>query len=282
MKKCILFNLIGGILFTFGNINAQKPSCGTGITLSQITLENTINVSAVGSNQSLPQANRKYSIAVYIVKDSSYQAGVTQTELDAALNLLNENFQPIALSFHICSTNYVNNYQFNSLYTAKNGTSLTTEFATTDMINLYLVEKLYDSTSVAVNGLTYYPAAGKNYIFLKKSALTTNEIVHQMGHFFNLYHTHETALGVELVSRSSGCSTTGDKCCDTNADPNISGASNSNCEYSGSLSDSNGTKYQPSVKNFMSYGDISCRCNFTPTQYVRIVYAVKNLRKTLN
>ncbi len=42
-------------------------------------------------------------------------------------------------------------------------------------------------------------------------------IAHEMGHYFGLLHTHETANGTELVN-GTNCGTAGDLLCDTPAD----------------------------------------------------------------
>ena len=101
-----------------------------------------------------------------------------------------------------------------------------------------------------------------------------------MGHFLNLYHTHETAFGNELVNRTN-CSSTGDKCCDTEADPGLEGLIDKSCLYTGKLKDTSGAFYQPKPKNIMSFSNDDCRCNFSRTQFLRIIYTLQNLKKDL-
>lgn len=43
---------------------------------------------------------------------------------------------------------------------------------------------------------------------------------HEMGHYFDLLHTHETKFGVECPS-GNNCSTAADLLCDTPADPEL-------------------------------------------------------------
>ena len=43
---------------------------------------------------------------------------------------------------------------------------------------------------------------------------------HELGHYFDLYHTHETSFGTECPS-GSNCQSAGDMVCDTPADPNL-------------------------------------------------------------
>ena len=60
---------------------------------------------------------------------------------------------------------------------------------------------------------------------------------HEVGHYFHLYHTHQSSFGDECVD-GSNCLSAGDLLCDTPADPNVSGLVNySTCEYEGTLLD---------------------------------------------
>ncbi|MGB6035289.1 MAG: M43 family zinc metalloprotease, partial [Cryomorphaceae bacterium] len=92
---------------------------------------------------------------------------------------------------------------------------------------------------------------------------------HEFGHIFDLAHTHETAWGQELVTRTgpaANCTSAGDRFCDTPADPNISGDVSASCVYTGSGTDANGDSYAPSTSNIMSYSRKECRVSFTPSQ----------------
>ena len=90
-----------------------------------------------------------------------------------------------------------------------------------------------------------------------------------MGHYFGLYHTHQTSFGKELVD-GSNCETAGDLICDTPADPNL--LSNRSCVYEGSVVDENGAVYQPDVTNYMSYTRHFCRSSFSEQQLVLMNY----------
>ena len=115
---------------------------------------------------------------------------------------------------------------------------------------------------------------------MEKGCLTGTTLAHQMGHFLNLYHTHETAFGNELVIRSN-CSTAGDKCCDTEADPGLAGLVDNLCVYTGKLKDTSGNFFQPKPKNMMSFSSDECRCDFSRTQFLRMIYTLQNLKKNL-
>jgi hypothetical protein len=261
---------------------SQGGVCGTYISKAQDSLEKTFTITPLIATQSLPQVNRDLSLALYIVKDSTGNAGIIQSDIDAALVKLNSYFAPISLKFHWCTTVYINNYQLDNLTAGNNEKDLTVSYSTPYVINLYLVSTLTDIYKNSVKGLSYMPGDKKNFIYITKENFNTSEIGHQFGHFFNLYHTHETYFGNELVNNSATCATTGDLCCDTKADPTLSeGLVDNNCLYTGKIKDSNNQFFTPSVKNMMSFSNKECRCFFSQTQYLRVIYTLEHLKSTL-
>jgi hypothetical protein len=282
MKKKIIF-LIVALYFVAGIslLNGQSTgSCGTYISDSQKSLESTFSITEGKSTQSLPQVNRVIAISVFVVKEEVPPYFDVST-LNGVITNLNQYFNPIALSFKICNVTTVNNYQYDNLDINGNAKDLTTQFSEKNTINLYLVSGLADKKGNGVCGLTYMPGdTGKNFIIMTKSCFQGITLAHQIGHFFNLYHTDETTFGIELPD-GSNCSIAGDKCCDTNASPDLSiNGMVTNCIYSGKAKTS-GQLFSPSVKNIMALSPISCRCYFSRTQYLRIIYALNNFRKYL-
>ncbi|HEX2935993.1 MAG TPA: M43 family zinc metalloprotease [Bacteroidales bacterium] len=276
MKAWILF-----ITLTVVHFNITAQWCGTTVLANQIQLESTLSIPALTPTQGLPKVNRNLSVAFYVVLDSLKRAGVTTNQIDDAIARLNTEFSPIGLQFHICSVNYVENYQFDNIQAGGNENALTLSNSTKDVINIYLATAVFDPFKNAVKGYTYMPASSRNYIFLTKYFIEGSELSHQLGHFFNLYHTHETAFGREDVARDN-CDKAGDLCCDTEADPNIFGMVNADCLFSDeSLKDPKGALYNPSSKNIMSYSSDICRCYFSKMQYQRIAHAVLHLKTNL-
>ena len=116
-------------------------------------------------------------------------------------------------------------------------------------------------------------------------ALATNKSTfpHEIGHYFNLYHTHETAFGTECTN-GSNCATAGDLVCDTPADPNVLGNVSTACLWTGSATPPCGGSppYNPPVRNFMSYSNKDCRDHFTAQQNSRALTTLNTLRLELN
>lgn len=92
-----------------------------------------------------------------------------------------------------------------------------------------------------------------------------------------MYHTFETAYGVEHILRSGSCLnciTAGDLLCDTEADPHSDSYDtgnfiDANCIYSGSIQQTcsgNTSSYNMDPHNIMAYGRRACRDIFTNGQ----------------
>ena len=278
-KKLFLASVIFCFAATMGQLIGQTNSCGTYISNSQKNLETKFTITEGTPTQSLPQVNRTISIAAFIVKERN--SPYFKTNLDSIVSILNVNFRPIALSFKICSKTIVNNFQFDNINPSLNTKDLTVQYAEQNTINLYLVSGLIDKKGSSVCGYTYMPGdTGKNYIFMNKGCINSTSLTHQLGHFFNLYHTNETEFGEELPD-GTNCNTAGDRCCDTNASPDLSITGMvTNCIYTGTVKRST-QLFSPSTKNMMALSSDICRCNFSRTQFLRILQALNNYRNYL-
>ena len=120
----------------------------------------------------------------------------------------------------------------------------------------------------------------EDYIVMTNScADNTSTLAHEIGHYFDLYHTHETAFGSELVN-GTNCGIAGDLFCDTPADPRLSGLVTSfpNCNYVGTETDGNGQAYVPDTSQIMSYAPKQCRVDFTSEAETQILFTSENAR----
>ena len=114
-------------------------------------------------------------------------------------------------------------------------------------------------------------------------AINGSTIVHELGHYLSLYHTHgptNTGTTTELVN-GSNCIISGDDLCDTPADPNLSGLVTNSCQYTGTAFDANGQAYVPDPTNIMSYSKKVCRTFLSSDQYNRANYSALNDRSYL-
>ena len=206
------------------------------------------------------------------------------------LEKLNFWYSNARVSFY--SLGSVNTISNTSLYNFNDASfiSLIENYGHTNAINIFFVGSI--NGSAVITGEARFPldvaetyslknsngiVIGKNF---PESYLAEKTVPHEMGHYFGLYHTHETEFGAELVNGSNS-STAGDRITDTPADPNRTGCVIL-CIYSTFCSsrDANNQKYSPQVNNIMSYYD-NCGGLITSGQYSRVQWG-KYVRNILN
>ncbi len=223
--------------------------------------------------------NKTLSVHIYIVASGFNIYNYSAADYQPNWDVLNEIFEPINLQFAICGETLIPNYNYNVLSREPDPeTGLTEEdemmaqYYIPNVINVYYIQDLLNEPEV--DGYAYFPG-GPDIIVLRKEH-GESTIPHEMGHFFGLYHTFETELGVELCN-GSNCEVAGDLVCDTPADNN---GNTADCQYDDLSTDSNGDFYTPYTSNIMSYYT-ECSCKFTPQQYNRMAWMYLNERNYL-
>src|ERR1035437_6232653 len=176
MDKKYFIVLFSALVVSFIPVLAQD-GCGTVFSASQKTLESSVVITEGKPTESLPQVNRTLSIAVFVVYSKGNVAGITETNIQNAINTLNLYFNPISLKFQMCSVSYVDNYQLNTelsharvssnkIVISDHEKDLLTLYNVPNTINLYLVNAITDSLGRAACGFTYMPGdGGKNSVF---------------------------------------------------------------------------------------------------------------------
>ena len=108
-------------------------------------------------------------------------------------------------------------------------------------VNIYFPNSLAtaNGTACGVASLTSLPVQG--VVIRKNCAGVANNpstAPHEVGHYFDLLHTHETVYGAECVD-GSNCGNAGDLLCDTPADPVLDVTTNMDaaCLYTGTETD---------------------------------------------
>jgi hypothetical protein len=277
MKNFLTYGIpVSFLVLLFIPSVAQPYPCGTSVTQEQKEYESALSDSVA----QLTELNRTLHLAVYIVKDNKGQPNVDPAALSEAIAQVNTAFDRIKTTFTLYSLSYIDNYNFNEIRMGTNEKAMLTQHAMPEMVCIYLVNKLYNTMGQEIGSYTYYPFASTEVILLKKDCLNGAFLTEQMGHFFNLYHTHETAFGNEYVKRTN-CSTAGDRCCDTPADPGLTGIVSAGCQYNGTGKDAGGTYYAVTTHNFMSFSPLNCRCYFSEEQYIRMINCMLKAKKHL-
>lgn len=228
-----------------------------------------------------------------VLQDNGY--GDISSSLNNVFSQLNFWFANMGVSFYQQGNI---NYIFNSNYYSMNNSdeaSILDNYAANNAINIFFVGS-FPNRGANVTGYAKFPIGDccpSNQSYSNKSSnamfISTNfpmtyqaekTIPHEMGHYFGLLHTHETALGYERVN-GSNCSSAGDQICDTPADPNTSTTwTKIFCTTVFNSRDANGDRYRPQLDNIMSYYD-GCGGRITSGQYNRMIWGY-NVRTNPN
>lgn len=230
---------------------------------------------------SLPCLNKEFNVVAHIVRDSLGEMNITEGRIDSSIMLLNERFAPICVSFKLCDVRIIDNFQYDNTEDENEWTEMEVKYLAERRINIFYVQSIPwsevdDACGMApVGGITNEADQAHSSILMVKEC-SINTLVHEMGHFFGLYHTFETRFGEELVD-GSNCETAGDLVCDTPADPYSINTPPENyvdeeqgCRFIDGSSDANGAPYIPHVANIMSYYQDGCLCGFTHGQFTRM------------
>lgn len=278
MRSSLRFLITFLFFWVAGSAASQIDfECGTVIPREYLEAEKRAMPGYFGCEQ-VNRVDRKFSVLFQIFRDSSGAVGVSDLQLSEAIDNLNEEFEPIGFTFEFCEKRILDNHQFNHFVFEDHSDDMLAMYYEPNIINMFVSSSI-EKQENQLGGYAYFPGSiiidvihlSKN-VFVPLPGGSPSTIIHEMGHFFGLFHTFETDFGEELVD-GSNCATAGDKVCDTEANPSVSGAGfNDNCDYVGQPeTDSMGNYFVPPVQNYMSYVPGKCRCDFTKQQYNRMV-----------
>ncbi|RFS13563.1 GEVED domain-containing protein [Emticicia sp. C21] len=251
-------------------VNGNNPiECGTSVPSQKVVEQHEKLMKQLaqrGTNLASPVV---IPIKAHIVRKSDGSGGISIDSIASAIAVMNTKYASINMSFSLCSNvHYIDSDELYTLNVDYENNKLV-QNNVNDALNIYFVGSLV-TNSATLSGIAAFPSADKaeNRIIMSNDATNSKgALSHEMGHYWNLFHTHENFLGKELVN-GSNCEIAGDFVCDTPADPK--GSYNSNtCTYTGHAVDANGQSYNPMVNNLMSYY-LLCHDIFTAEQYTRI------------
>lgn len=224
----------------------------------------------------------KIPLKIHIIRNSDGSNGLDKYDLEIAIDNLNRIYSNAYMEFYVFEEiNYIDDTNRSSHFVKGDEKTLSGSNYVPGIINIYFTDYIENASEQSICG---YGINDKkvNLILMKNScAMNGSSLAHEMGHIFSLVHTHgpwNSKLTTELVD-GSNCDTDGDGICDTPADPRLSSQNvNSNCEYIGNQTDSNGDVFNPDTGNIMSYSRKACRGYFTPQQLSRM-YAFFQVEK---
>jgi hypothetical protein len=216
-------------------------------------------------------------IAPHIVRMSDGTGGLPVARYEQAVADANGHFAPSGIVFFTKGAiDFIDSDAFYTTSSLDEIDDLRTTNTVADAINIYFTENL-NYESGALCGISAFTFSSVQAIAMRNSCTANpaglgnhSTFSHEIGHYFDLFHTHETAFGDELVD-GSNCGVAGDLLCDTPADPRLgSGNVNTACEYTGDERDANNDLYAPDPALLMSYSLKHCRDLFSDDSYTQI------------
>ncbi|MGH9935562.1 MAG: M43 family zinc metalloprotease [Blastocatellia bacterium] len=263
----------------------EKTECGTVISPEQIKAElarkaeSARNKSAALALAPNTNAPIYLPLTIHMVCDSFGVGGFNSPgELERTIEVLNQMWQPVGIQFFIYGQIDFSIHDDTFYYLANDDAkqdALRRINSVPNTINVYFTN---------LNGITgqaRFTHENAQGILLDYTTMSEyyggiwklDVFAHEIGHYFDLYHTHEDDFGSECPS-GSNCDTTGDLLCDTPADPRLNQGfvDVTNCTYNNMAAtpaDCAGA-YNPSVRNLMSYAPGHCRNEFTPGQISKV------------
>ncbi len=271
------------VSFVCVNVNAQ---CGAELTDEDLAYMQKAQTPMRSFNANITRGVRDFPVKVHIIRRQNGQGGISEASVIAALQKANEYYINANLRFIMLKgINYIDSDQYYS-FSNKQEDEFCNRWDVDNVINLYFFGSVKRGNA-DVCGYSYYPNSGsarsdKDRVALRNDCVDGGStLIHELGHFFSLFHTHGGRSEKELVTRSTGirnCEKAGDALCDTPADPMILNEVSRDCRYFGTRTDARGEKYQPDPKNIMAYSASGCRQRFSKGQFARMNYAALNMR----
>ena len=218
-------------------------------------------------------------ITSHIVRYSDGSGGLAEDRVTTAIKNLNDHVASTGLVFfQDGDTIYLDSDEYADC-TGNESYTLREIDPVAGSVNIYFVP-LFDYCGISsFYGSGVQGIVMNNYCTANPSVPNYSTFSHEVGHYFNLYHTHETYIGVECVD-GSNCDSAGDLFCDTPADPRLSYLVDNSCVYIGTDLDAcgSGDSYNPSTVNLMSYSTKWCRDTFTLEQLSMFLWSAENQR----
>ena len=154
----------------------------------------------------------------------------------------------------------------------------------TQYLNVWIVREIVHPQGRGVAGYAYYPSAhGRPFdgVVMEARWLRTEGgaaiLAHEIGHYLGLFHTFEGGC------RNDDCTRDGDRVCDTPPDASRAGVPCNETTNSCTTDAQSGfSSDQPDpTSNFMDYGRLDCKYDFTPGQRDRMLATLESTRRSL-
>lgn len=289
MKVLVSIGIVGlCVMSTFGQSEARFE-CGTRLTPEQAELMRELEARGFYDAPVMDRFVPDIPVTLHIVRRSNGTGGITAAEADSRLAITNALWAPIGFQFvRAGAVDFIDDTDLFDTDIVTELAFLWGRNAVPNTVNIYFVNSLTfpfqppEGVLCGIGSLTGFPIQG---VAVSNNAIcnggTNSLLAHELGHYFDLLHTHETEHGEECPD-GSNCATAGDRLCDTPADPLLgqNNVTTDTCTYVGDERRC-GTPFQPDPTNIMSYAPFECTCCFSPGQRSRVMATLTNLRPNL-
>ena len=264
----------------------EKTECGTVITPEQLEFESASKDIAPLAMAPSTDTPLYLPLTIHIVHRSDGTGGFTLDQLAIAMQDLNRMWELVGIRFFIYGEiDHINDdAHFNVPNVQANRDALRQVNPVANTINVYF------TNLAGLCGQSTFTNDSDQGVLMDigcaGNAANPSTFAHEIGHYFDLYHTHEDVFGVECPS-GNNCSSAGDRLCDTPADPGLidhttnppTSRVNASCVYDNSAAtpaNCDTTPYDPPTRNLMSYSRAACRSEFTPNQISKVLQRLHN------
>ncbi len=228
-------------------------------------------------------------LAPHAVRHTNGSGGIADAALAQALADARRAFAPGAIDLRslpldeIWDDDFVQIDDYGELYALKQVHKVP------NAINVYFVESLLGGNYYGISSYSYFPEDEQGIVVINSAAGSVRNpstFPHEIGHYFDLFHTYDQA-GLSECSLDAFCRSSGDLVCDTPPEPSFLTAAEllgyPACLYiGGALQPCPGSPaYEPDLTNFMSRGGPPCRDHFTAGQLERARATLLLLRPEL-
>ncbi|MFN0133555.1 MAG: GC-type dockerin domain-anchored protein [Phycisphaerales bacterium] len=285
MSKSVALILAAGLAAPLA-FAVPPTECATTINKEDLAALKAIEASGLYRfRPASPDAPIVIGLSFHVIRRTDGTGAIPQAQLTQALIDANVHYATAGIQFcQVGQNRFMNSDQYYTIDNTSEANALRLIDVVPGTINIYFVGSapfcgISSFTTSSVQGIVCLNAC----VGINTNPQNHSTFPHEIGHYFNLYHTHETAFGTECTN-GSNCSTAGDLVCDTPADPNVLGLINGSCQWTGAATPPCGGSpaYVPPVRNIMSYSNKECRDHFTPQQQSRALVTLLNLRPELS
>lgn len=236
----------------------------------------------------MPDPEGPYLVRVFVhkIRKSDGTGGITNTEVQIALNNLATDFAPHNICFSFKGEDEILSDYFYDTDFFTTSSALFTNNDHPDCIDIYFCPNSNPGkggkasgtpgTNIVVGGTWVFSSLFCDYDCLDEIVYTSKILSHEMGHCLGLFYTFHgndscEAYGEAEFVDGTNCSDAGDFVCDTPADPCMNHAVDcSTCDWCLSADDINGDPYDPDELNIMGYPQPICMQYFSGGQGLRM------------